>query len=336
MTAPDAGQDPFTGWSVSATAQGRVALHLAVGDRRPDGHHDLEAVVQALDLTETVTLTVVGEAADGVADMIGPVNVTGRDAHLLPATAPGNPAARAVRAVAETLPGTLTGPLSDGASLPRIRIDIDRGVPVAGGTAGDAADAAAALVAARELLGSSHSDADLADLAAGLGADVPFCLPGGTILGQGSGDPLVPVMSRGTFHWALATGARGLSAPEVFDRLDAQRADAASGGRPDVRTGGPTAVQRALLGGDPVELAGCLANDLQAAAVSLRPELRRTLAASREASALGAVVSGTGPTVAMLCRDRDHAVDVATAVAAAGHAGSTLVAASSPHGARLT
>jgi 4-diphosphocytidyl-2-C-methyl-D-erythritol kinase len=339
MTAPDADQNPATGWSVSARAQGKVNLHLSVGQRRADGYHDLETVFQSLDLAETVTLTVVGEtgpAADPSADpagtggLIESVTVTGRDAHLVPAGGrsgdiAANLAVRGVLAVAAGLPGP----------LPRVRITIDKGVPVAGGMAGGSADAAAALVAARETFGTRHTDDDLAALGAGIGSDVPFCLLGGTALGRGRGEQLVPVMSRGTFHWALATDSRGLSTPEVFDRLDTQRADAAAGGRPDVRTGGPTAVQRALLGGDPEELAGCLANDLQAAALSLRPELRRTLAASREAGALGAVVSGSGPTVAMLCRDRDHAVDVATAVAASGHAGSTLVAASSPHGARV-
>ncbi|WP_010119504.1 4-(cytidine 5'-diphospho)-2-C-methyl-D-erythritol kinase [Corynebacterium nuruki] len=340
MTAPDADQDPSLGWTVSATAQGKVNLHLAVGARRPDGYHDLETVFQALDLTETVTLTVVGTCGpgEGPGDMVAGVTVTGRDAHLVPAGGRSgdiadNLAVRAVRAVAAS--GTSSGAVDAAAPLPRIRIDIDKGVPVAGGMAGGSADAAAALLAARALLGSRHSDADLTALAADLGADVPFCLLGGTALGQGRGDRLVPVMSRGTFHWALATGARGLPTPEVFARLDEQRAAVATGGRPDVRTGGPTALQRALVGGDPVALAGCLSNDLQAAAVSLRPELRRTLAASREAGALGAVVSGSGPTVAMLCRDREHAVDVATAVAASGDAGSTLVAASSPHGARL-
>lgn len=233
-----------------------------------------------------------------------------------------------------------------GALLPQVSVNVDRGVPVTGGLGGAAADAAAALTAMREILHGSGAaeagfalaprptDTELQALAADLGTAVPACLVGGTVLGTGAGTDLVPVMSRGTRHWALATDDRDLPATGVFDRLDDQRAAALRGERPDVRAGDVTGVQRALLTDNPTELAAVLANDLQAAVLSLRPELRRTLGAARESGALAAVVSGTGPTVAMLCSDRDHAVDVATAVAVAGHTGPTLVAASSSHGAR--
>ncbi|MEL4161293.1 4-(cytidine 5'-diphospho)-2-C-methyl-D-erythritol kinase [Corynebacterium bovis] len=331
---------------VSALAQGKVNLHLGVGDVRPDGYHDLVTVFQAVDLTERVTVTPVAPAPAGGASaapdasVVEEVTVSGPDAHLVPRDA-SNLAVRAVDLLVRHW-------LSHGgvADVPRVAVHIDKGVPVAGGMAGGSADAAAALVATRELLRLVTPPADrdrapdldgevLRTLGAELGADVPFCLLGGTALGTGRGEQLIPLMSRGTAHWALAFDSTGLSTAEVFARLDRLRADAATGVRPDVRAGDPHDLERALLTGDPAALAPTLVNDLQPAAVSMMPGLRRTLLAADEAGALAALVSGSGPTVAMLCRDHAHAVEVATATAAAGHVGSTTVTASSPHGARL-
>lgn len=343
--------------SVTATAQGKVNLHLSVGDARDDGYHELTTVFQALDLTETVTLTV-ADVHQGVpaemTDLVGTVTVTGRDASKVPAgdDLADNLAVRGVLSVLERYRDDLAGVPS--ATFPVLDILVDKGVPVAGGMAGGSADAAAAMVATREILHGPAAvddgfdrtprpdDAVLAELAGRLGADVPFCLAGGTALGHGRGDVLAPVLTRGTYHWALAMDPRGLSTAEVFARLDDQRAAAARGERPDQRAGGPADAQRALLSGDVDVLAaylnGSVANDLQAPAISLSPDLRRTLAAGMDAGALACLVSGSGPTVAMLCRDRRHAVDVATALSSEGVGGRavpTTTAASSRHGARI-
>ncbi|MGO1948818.1 MAG: 4-(cytidine 5'-diphospho)-2-C-methyl-D-erythritol kinase [Mycobacteriaceae bacterium] len=376
MTAADtdAVQDASAGRAVTATAPGKVNLHLSVSDAggsggRDDGYHDLETVFHALDLIETVTLQVAGSVPPETADAAGPsgipdaadlvtgVTVTGRDSGRVPTgdRQTDNLAVRAVLAVMERYRRH-----APGSKLPRLAVTIDKGVPVAGGMAGGSADAAATLVAARELLhgrGAAAAgfalaprpgDGELSAMAADLGADVPFCLEGGTALGRGRGEQLLPVMVRGTYHWALVMDSRGLSTADVFARLDEQRAAAARGERPDVRAGGPEDVQRALLSGDPEVLAVHLGtgggggtgavNDLQAPAISLSPDLRRTLAAGRDAGALACLVSGSGPTVAMLCRDRGHAVDVATSLAAEGVGGravSTATAASYPHGAQI-
>lgn len=301
----------------TATAQGKINLHLAVGDVRPDGYHELTTVFQAVDLTERVTIEYVGDAnSSGIRSL----TVSGFDAHLVP-TDSSNLAWRAVEAIQE-LDGAHTGGQS-------VSIHIDKGVPVAGGMAGGSADAAAALLAASDLF-FRDSPADAPDMntlmaiAAELGADVPFCLHGGTALGTGKGENLVPVMTSGTYHWAIATDKRGLSTPSVFAQLDKQREAAAAGQRPNRRTGTPDALMLALRSGDPHQLAEHLSNDLQAPAISLLPSLRQTLQAAREAGALTAIVSGSGPTVAMLCTDHDHAVDVATAVSVSGTASATL------------
>lgn len=342
---------------VAAVAHGKINLHLGVGDARADGYHELHTVFQSVDLQEKVTLLPIREASDGG---VVELTVAGPGRHAVP-TDHSNLAWRAVeavrqRAASEGVPESVTGMA--------LRIHIDKGVPVAGGMAGGSADAAAALVAANELYYGHHSAADvhtpltreqLMEIGAELGADVPFCILGGTALGTGKGEELVSVMTRGTYHWALAMDKRGLSTPKVFAQLDAQRAtasqraaeelSAAEGGAAEERPTGARAVasragttdalMSALLTGDPERLAPHLVNDLQAPAISLLPSLRETLSTSREAGALAAIVSGSGPTIAMLCADAESAVDVAAAVSVAGKASATATTSSPAEGARL-
>lgn len=301
--------------AVSAVAYGKINLHLAVGDARADGYHELRTVFQSVDLAETVTLS--PEVGTGHR-----LSVTGRDAHVVP-TDESNLAWRAVDAVC-SVSGRASG---------AVHIHIDKQVPVAGGMAGGSADCAAALLAANEYFGAGLSREQLIKIGAGLGADIPFCLMGGTALGLGRGDELSPVLTRGEYHWAIACDKRGLSTPEVFRKLDEQREKIAQDPtRPNIRAGEPTAMIRALVSGQASEIAGLLANDLQAPALSLMPSLRATFAAAEEAGALAGIVSGSGPTVAVLCDSADHAVHVASAISAAGRATSTATTVSPARG----
>jgi 4-diphosphocytidyl-2-C-methyl-D-erythritol kinase len=121
------------------------------------------------------------------------------------------------------------------------------------------------------------------------------------------------VLSRHQFHWVLAFDQRGLSTPKVFAELDRLREE----GNPP-RIGSHTPVVEALASGDPRQLALLLGNDLQAASVSLRPGLRRTLRAGVNAGALAGIVSGSGPTCAFLCTDAQSALEVAAELSGAG------------------
>lgn len=305
---------------VSATAQAKVNLHLGCGDVRDDGFHELVTVFQALSLGTTVTLSEPTDAgaspteSDVTAIATGAVSgltVSGDSASKVPAD-PSNLAWRAVElAVRE----------AGGVGKRRAHIHIHKAIPVAGGMAGGSADAAAALVAAREFFGLPLTDDDIHRLGAELGSDVPFCLVGGTALGTGRGERLAPVLTRGEYHWALALGKGGLSTPEVFATLDRMRAE-----RPVPRAGLADDLLAALASGDVNRVAGHLANDLQAAAISLKPELRTTLRAGLDGGALAGIVSGSGPTCAFLCRDREHALDVAAHLATSGTCAATLTA----------
>jgi 4-diphosphocytidyl-2-C-methyl-D-erythritol kinase len=208
--------------------------------------------------------------------------------------------------------------------VPGVAIEIRKRIPVAAGLAGGSADAAGALVACNELWGAGLSHQELVEVGAKVGSDVGFALLGGTAVGLGRGDRVTPALAAGTYHWVLAFAAEQLSTPAVYvacDRLRAGRSgQPGSGGEADP-PGPPqpnTALMAALRSGDPAELGPLLSNDLQPAAVSLLPRLRQALAAGREHGALGAIVSGSGPTCAFLARDGARARDLAVAMAGAG------------------
>lgn len=294
--------------SVTVRVPGKVNLYLGVGDRRDDGYHELSTVFHAVSLVDEVTvrnadvlsLEVIGEGADVV-----PVDER-------------NLAWQAAELMAEHV-----------GRAPDVEIIIDKSIPVAGGMAGGSADAAAVLVAMNSLWELGVPRRDLHALAAGLGSDVPFALHGGTALGTGRGEELATVLARSTFHWVLAFGTGGLSTAAVYKEIDRLREN----GSPP-RLEDPEPLLSALAGGDPRELAPLLGNDLQPAALSLNPELRRTLRAGTEAGALAGIVSGSGPTCAFLCASAAAALDVGTELAGAGVCRTVRVACGPVHGAR--
>ncbi|GAB3487124.1 4-(cytidine 5'-diphospho)-2-C-methyl-D-erythritol kinase [Amycolatopsis cihanbeyliensis] len=297
---------------VTVRVPSKVNLHLSVGDARADGFHELTTIFQALSLSDEVTVAATEEPG---------VEVYGEGQDSVP-TGGNNLAWRAVRALAARV-GRPEDEL-------KVRVVLRKGIPVAGGMAGGSADAAATLVGLASLWRLELTRDELAEVGATLGSDVPFALYGGTALGTGRGEQLVPVLARHTFHWVLAFDQRGLSTPRVFGELDRLR----SAGDPP-RVGSHDPVVEALASGDPRQLALLLGNDLQAAAVSLRPGLRRTLRAGVSAGALAGTVSGSGPTCAFLCVDAESALAVAAELSGAGVCRTVRVAHGPVPGARM-
>src|SRR5439155_27268173 len=147
---------------------------------------------------------------------------------------------------------------------------------------------------------------------ASLGSDVPFLVLGGTALGTGRGERVSPVLASGhAWYWVVAFADAGLPTPAVYRELDRRR----SAGAAPPPAGPPDRLLAALRRRDPRVLADALANDLQSAALSLRPELRRTLDAGLDAGALTAIVSGSGPTCVFLAADARDADAVAKRLA---------------------
>jgi 4-diphosphocytidyl-2-C-methyl-D-erythritol kinase len=266
-----------------------VNLHLSVGARRPDGFHDVTTVFQAVSLYDDVTAT------GGTDDIT--CTVSGEGAGEIP-TDSGN------LAVAAALRLAVTAGVDAGVALRLVK-----SIPAAAGMAGGSADAAAALVACDALWQTGMTREDLNAIGATLGSDVPFALHGGSALGVGRGEQVSPVLVRGQFHWVLALADRGLPTASVYEEHD--RGDP----QPERDADGVLAALRAA---DAVALGRALHNDLQPAAIRLRPALRKTLDAGMERGALGAVVSGSGPTVAFLAGSKSDAVALAAGLAGAG------------------
>jgi 4-diphosphocytidyl-2-C-methyl-D-erythritol kinase len=285
--------------AVHVRAPGKINVYLGVGPRRDDGYHALATVFQAVSLYEDVYAT----PADGFSlEVAGSVDVSGVPLDER------NLALRAAKLLAKTT-GVSAG----------VHLDIRKGVPVAGGMGGGSADAAAALVACDALWGTDLGPRGLHDLAARLGADVPFSLHGGTAVGTGRGDELTPALARGRFDWVLVLSEQGLSTPEIYGRLDDLRAhgEALADDATTVLEV-PIALLQALRSGDARELAPVMLNDLEAAAVLDRPDLELALADGLRMGALTGIVSGSGPTVAFLTAGPESARSVQEELRATG------------------
>jgi 4-diphosphocytidyl-2-C-methyl-D-erythritol kinase len=285
---------------VTVRVPAKINVCLGVGPVRDDGFHPLATVYQAIDLHDEVRAT---PADDDEVTVVTTVDVAGaaQESALVPEGA-DNLAVRAALALREHA-GVEAG----------VQLAIRKVIPVAGGMAGGSADAAATLVACNELWGLGLSRHDLEPIAAGLGSDVPFLLHGGNAIGGGRGELLSPVLARGRYHWVVGIAEHGLPTADVYAEFDRLHADEAPAD-PQVSD----ALLAALRAGDPHALGRELSNDLAAAALSLRPELQDTLDLGRHAGALGALVSGSGPTCLFLAEDERHGLDIAIALAGAG------------------
>ena len=194
---------------MTVRAPAKINLELAVGALRGDGFHDVATAYHAVSLYDEVIVKPAERLSVSVAGAHGvTVEDVPRDGT--------NIAAAAAVALAERV-----------GIEPAVHLHVTKGIPVAGGMAGGSADAAAALVACDALWDTGLSKTELAEIAAGLGSDVPFSLVGGTALGVGRGEVLTPVLARGRFQWVVAIADGGLSTPAVYAECDRLRDGAA-------------------------------------------------------------------------------------------------------------
>lgn len=295
----------------------KVNPFLAVRGVRDDGYHELVTVFQSVALHDVLELslsadrrrlqhpTAGGRVSLDLSHDAGPSVPAGPDNLILQAA---------------TMLAHTAGLTIDDEAVLTTQLALTKRIPVAGGMGGGSADAAAALIGLNDLWNTEVPRARLLELAALLGADVPFCLVGGTALASGTGTGLARVLCRGTFDWVVCIAADHLSTPQVYGAWDEHCT--ASGAEPD-------AVLAAVTTGDPEALGAALHNDLQPAAEALLPRLRADRKALLDAGALGAVVSGSGPTLLALASDADEAQRIAGRVAGRFH---QVLIATSPAG----
>ncbi|MEY4280096.1 MAG: hypothetical protein RL313_359 [Actinomycetota bacterium] len=298
--------------SVTVRVPAKVNLQLSVGPREADGFHGLVSVFQAISIYDDVTLTKT-HPGDGIT-----ISIIGDHTHGVPEDH-SNLAAKAAQLMAQEFDLDIDA-----------HIEVKKSIPVAGGMAGGSADAAAVIVGIDALYHLGATRDEMLDIGAKLGSDVPFMINGGTAIGQGRGDQLTAALSRGTYHWVLALSTVGLSTPAVYTECDRLRA-----GQEIAAPQTSDLLMQALLAADPKSVGAALVNDLQAAACSLRPALDLVLEVGRDYGALGAIVSGSGPTVAFLVSDEEQGLDLAVALTASGVVGSVARAQGPVHGAKV-
>ena len=267
---------------ITASAPGKINLYFAVGPKLENGYHEVCSVYLALNLREKVSV----EKANQLT-----IDVTGSLSAEQLAEVPTDEKNLVVSASRLITQETL-------------RFSIEKQVPVAGGMGGGSADAAAALLATQTLFGvSSKVDA------LSLGADVPFALMGEVALGVGVGEKLTALELNTELHIVLITSQVGLSTPTVYNRLDELREK--DDLLPEFAPPVPTELIEALAAGDVAAIARLAHNDLQRAALSLKPELQETIDRALNAGALTALVSGSGPTVFAIADSKQSANRVA-------------------------
>ena len=298
--------------SVTVRVPAKVNLQLSVGPREADGFHGLVSVFQAISIYDDVTLTKT-QPGDGIT-----ISIIGDHTHGVPEDH-SNLAAKAAHLMAQEFDIDIDA-----------HIEVKKSIPVAGGMAGGSADAAAVIVGIDALYHLGATRDEMLEIGAKLGSDVPFMINGGTAIGQGRGDQLTAALSRGTYHWVLALSTVGLSTPAVYTECDRLRA-----GQEIAAPQTSDLLMQALLAADPKSVGAALVNDLQAAACSLRPALDLVLEVGRDYGALGAIVSGSGPTVAFLVSDEEQGLDLAVALTASGVVGSVARAQGPVHGAKV-
>jgi len=306
--------DRGAGTTIRVRVPAKINLHLAVGPRRDDGYHDVITVLQTVSLFDTLRLTLHEDAHAAHPAARGRMRVgltldVGAEAAGVPADVDNLVLVAARRLMAhlglggDRTPGT--GVAAAEADGPWTRLHLTKRIPVAAGMAGGSADAAAALVGLNRLWDAQLDPAELCRVAALVGSDVPFCVLGGTGLATGTGTSVARVLTRSRTHWVVGIDREPLSTSAVYAAFDALTPPAASS---------PDPVLQALRTGDVDELAAVLRNDLEPAALELRPALAGRRLAMREAGALAAMVSGSGPTMLGLARDETHARAIADAV----------------------
>ena len=297
---------------VTARVPAKVNLQLSVGPLGADGFHEVTTVFQAISLFDDVTVAT-ADKGDGIK-----ISITGQTSGGVPADN-SNLAVKAAQLMIKNydLPEDLV-------------IKLKKEIPVAGGMAGGSADAAGIIVGLDSLFELGLSRDVMESVGSKIGSDVPFSICGGVAIGTGRGDQITPALAKGSYNWVLALSGQGLATPSVYQECDRLR-EGLSIAPPVVSE----PLMQALRAGDAKALGKVLTNELQPAACSLRPALRLVLDVGVDYGALGGIVSGSGPTVAFLVSDDEHAMDLTVALSSSGVVSSVVRASGPTNGARI-
>ncbi len=267
----------------------KVNLFLSVLGRRPDGYHEVETILHGIKLSDDIEV---------MPTSTGKVEIDMRFDDALQGELPA-PEDNVIWVVANRL-------VERGAVNEGLRVQLTKRIPIGAGLGGGSGNAAGVLVALNELWDTQIARDELNRLAGTVGADVPYCIGGGTALATGRGDEITALPAPDDITFVL-----GLSDEPLYTRDVYARWEAGDTPRPEE---GSAPITLALGGGDIAEIASLLHNDLEPAIFRLRPELEDKKRALVEAGALGALVTGSGPTVFGIARDEEHARGIVAAI----------------------
>jgi 4-diphosphocytidyl-2-C-methyl-D-erythritol kinase len=263
--------------AVTRRAHGKINVFLRVVGKRRDGYHEIESLVVPISLVDRVSVRLAPALR---------LNVSGSATTGVP-QGPANLALLAALALAEACEP------SEGAE-----ISITKHIPAAGGLGGGSSDAATVLHALNEVWECGLRPSALSRIGAALGSDVPAALRGAPVVMRGRGETLRPAKIGGTFWWTLVPFDFPVRSPDAYRWWDEDRE----------RSGpSPTALLRAAAAGKLQRLGELLFNDLEGPVFRRHPEVADVKERLLSAGALGAVMSGSGPTVVGLAEDRKHA-----------------------------
>ena len=264
------------GSTVTERANAKVNLTLAVGAKRPDGYHEVETVMTAVDLFDTVTVS----RHPGIRDeLICDPPVTERPEDNL--------CVKALRVFFQEL----------GVKEDFVTITLQKRIPTQAGLGGGSSDAAAVLRGLRTLYAPDMTDTRLEEMAAELGSDVPYFIRGGTTAATGRGERLAPLPPMPECWFVIVKPEESHSTAAMYAAID--RAEIK-------RSADSWAVRQGLAAGDLRQIAAGLSNDFQQVLPegSAVPAIVRSL---REQEALNAQMTGSGSAVFGLFRDRENA-----------------------------
>ncbi|MCH5185272.1 MAG: 4-(cytidine 5'-diphospho)-2-C-methyl-D-erythritol kinase [Oscillospiraceae bacterium] len=254
---------------------GKINLTLDVAGRRANGYHDVSMIMQTIGLFDSIIVDRCSHS----------ITVSSNLKYL-----PDNEKNIAYRAAAEFF--EYTG-IRGG-----VMIRIQKNIPVAAGLAGGSSNAAAVLVALNVLYNKHLSVGELCKIGVKLGADIPYCLTGGTCLSEGIGEILTPVAALPGLNVVLVKPPVNISTAVIYEKIDSVQISA----RPDNKE-----FIKALESGDVRRIGKLMCNVMEEVTVGMCPEIRSIKNNLIDDGALGAVMSGSGPTVFGLFDDYEAA-----------------------------
>lgn len=280
--------------TVKKRAYAKINLHLDMVAKLDDGYHEVRTVMQSVSLYDEVELSIQhGVGIELFCDKVGvPLdckNLAWRAAQLI---------------------------LSKCNIEKKVSIKIEKKIPMAGGLAGGSADAAAVLCALNEALGSPVGFDELLLLGASLGADVPFCMVGGTAFADGRGDVLHPFLPLPDCYIVISQGGEGASTPWAYSELDVAYGNFADG---IYEPKSIEPLKQSLKEKDLSKICGNLYNIFESTVLTKRPVAQKIKNTMLEGGALGSMMSGSGTSIFGIFDSRDKAENTVSAIEKLGY-----------------